>query len=404
MSAGDHLAGPGFRRLFTQVRVRLEREPGAPDSARTVLRGPSDAERAAVGGLLGRTFQGATVAVTLGELDQALVTATTRGLRSWLETISGPLRDRPAEARTRESRIAQAVESAQQSPLATEPWFGRWLASLGEGALTRMVSEQRLSRLAKAVDVLEALPAEDVPIALFASRSAGGTKALDGTPLERLVLGALATQAGVERPTDAGARRALWERSGVVPDDLASHVLVLNLPATGDGVVDQMLRSAAEHGLPLRLTLHQLVRHPPTLAPAPLYVCENPAVLRMAAERLGPQCAPLVSTEGRPGTAFWRLMGRHSGPCRVRADFDKDGLEIAGAVLARTRGVSWRFDAATYSAAPKTGVGLPKRLPETPWDAALGQVMAGGRRVEEEQVLELLLGDLAEEVGQGRDG
>ncbi len=397
------LGGPDFARLFDRVRRRLEREPDAPPTARVSLRDPTDAERTAIGGLVGRRFRGRSVSVALGELDAALQRASGRGLRPWLEQLGGRLRDRPAEERARQQQIAAALARARQSPLATQPWYQAWLAELEGAPLTRLANEGALERLDTAATVLARLPADDAPIALFASATLGSTKALDDTPVERLVLRGLALRAGLPRPTDAASRRALWERFGVVPDDLAAQVLVLNLPATGDGPVDRMLREGAAHGLPLRLTLHQLTHHPPALpsssppSSTPLFICENPAVLRHAAERLGSACRPLVVTEGRPSTALWRLLACTDAPLRVRADFDKDGLEIAGQILLRhaSRAAPWRFDADTYRDAPHTDVALPDMLPATPWDRTLRDAMAGAWRVEEEQILERLLGDLA---------
>jgi len=386
----------GFERLFRQARARLEREPEALVDARSSLRDPTAEEREAIGGLLGRRLRGASLTVTFSELDEALKTGTGQGLVQWLHELGGPLRDRPAEARAREVAVEAALAAARRSTIAEEPWFEPWLNGLSSGAMARMAGEGRLDRLLQAVTALEQLPGEDVPIALFASDHAGGTKALDGTPLERLMLGAMALRARLPRPDDAASRRALWERFGVVPDDLASQVLVLNLPATGDGVLDQMLRNAAAVGLPLRLTLHQLTRFPPSLAPTLVFVCENPAVLRLAAERLGARCAPLIVTEGRPSTAFWRLLARCSGQVLARADFDKDGLEIAKAILDKTGGRAWRFDARTYRVAPRGETRLSRTLPDTPWDPKLRSIMEGRWRVEEEQLSEILLTDLAE--------
>jgi uncharacterized protein (TIGR02679 family) len=394
MSLAEHLRDPAFSRLFDRVRQRLEREPDALKHGKTQLRDPSSDERKVIEGLLGRRFTGRSVTVALSELDEALESGTGAGLVEWLTRLTGPLRDRPAEERARQAAIEAALHRVAQGALASEPWFTLWIEELQSGPMTRLVGEEALDRLHAAVRVLEALPAAEVPIALFASDNAGGTKALDGTPLERLCLRALALRADVPRPENAGERRALWERFGVYPDDLATHVLVLNIPATGDGVVDQMLRLAAVEGLPVRLTLHQLVRHPPTVTTATVFVCENPAVLRMAAERLGPACAPLVSTEGRANTAFWRLMDCLPGRVRARGDFDKEGLEIAGAVLARTGGEPWRYDVATYLSARRENKPVPRKLPSTPWEPSLAQAMAGNARVEEEELLDILLADL----------
>lgn len=395
MSLADHIGSEAFARVLDRARKRLEREPDSLERAKTQLRRPTEAERQAMEGLLGRRFPGRTVSVSLSELDEALVAGTGRGLVHWLTHLHGPLRDRPAEEAARQAATREALERVRESPLAQESWFLAWIDELQSGPMTRLVGSDDLDRLHQAVGVLEALPAADVPIALFASERAGGTKALDGTPLERLCLRALALRAGQPRPENAEARRALWEQFGVVPDDLAAHVLVLNLPAIGDGVVDRMLRLAAAEGLPLRLTLHQLVHHPPTIADDPVYVCENPAILRMAAERLGPDCAPMVATEGRANTAFWRLITTLPGPVAVRGDFDKEGLEIAGAVMARIGARPWRFDVETYLAAPrKENKAVAERLPETPWSPELAGALAGGVRVEEEELLAWLLEDL----------
>lgn len=394
MSLADHLRDPAFSRLFQRARQRLEREPGAMEHGKTQLRDPSAAERQAIEGLLGKRFTGKSVTVPFADLDEALHSGTGAGLIEWLTRLTGALRDKPAEESARLVAIEEALQRVSQSELTSEQWFSTWIEELQGAPMTRLVGEEALDRLHDAVRVLEALPAREVPIALFASDHAGGTKALDGTPLERLCLRALALRAGLPRPENAEERRALWERFGVYPDDLAANVLVLNMPATGGGVVDEMLRLAKAEGLPVRLTLHQLVRHTPTLERSTVFVCENPAILRMAAERLGPRCAPLVSTEGRANTAFWHLMDLVDGPVRARGDFDKEGLEIAGAVLSRTGGSPWRFDTDTYLAARRENQPVPDTLPETPWDPRLPAAMAGNARVEEEELLDVLLADL----------
>ncbi len=395
MTTRDHLASPGFQRLWERVRRRIERDPGGWRAGSTRLDGLDAEERRALGGLLGRHLTGPRVTLRLADLDAALHLGTARGLLDWLEDLGAPLRDRPGERESAASAVEQALETARRSPLAGTPWFRRWLEELEAGALARMEREGSLDRLGVAVATLEALPAADSPIALFASRNAGGTKALDGTPLERLVLRAIALWQGETRPANSEERRLLWERVGVVPDDLASHVLVLNLSATGDGPVDGFLRACRAEGLPARLTLQQLVRVPPAWIDERAFVCENPAVLRLAAERLGPRSAPLIATEGRPSLAFWRLLAC-GGPRRllVHADFDAAGLEIAGSIIERAGAEPWRFDRASWQAAAGENVPLPAVLPDTPWDPTLGAAMAGGPRVEEEQVVEGLIADL----------
>ena len=134
-----------------------------------------------------------------------------------------------------------------------------------------------------------------------------------GSTLATLIMRALALREGVARPASAAQRRELWDRCGVIVDDLASRVLVLNLPAQGDGLAE-WLTGAARYGTPFQVTLHQLDVHPIRLTAARLFACENPAVLRRACAELGVSCPPLVCAEGQSSTAFHRLSRWRSPP------------------------------------------------------------------------------------------
>jgi uncharacterized protein (TIGR02679 family) len=153
------------------------------------------------------------------------------------------------------------------------------------------------------------------------------------------------------------------------------------------------------------VTLHQLDRSPLAVAGSrPVFVCENPAILRAAAERLGPRSASLVCTEGQPSVAAARVLDVVAGGgavLHVRADFDWPGLRIAGALLARGGTMPWRFGSVDYEAAlARPGRSGSVRLPAddhalSPWDPALAATMtAVGEAVHEEEVLDLLLADL----------
>jgi len=181
---------------------------------------------------------------------------------------------------------------------------------------------------------------------------------------------------------------------------------VLNLAVrAAPGGLGAWLADAAGAGGPVRVTLHQLVRWP--LEPAgraPVFVCENPAVLRAAASRLGAGCAPLVCTEGRPSVAAVTLldqMAAAGAPRHVRADFDWAGLRIAGALLDRPGARPWRFTNGDYTAARRARVGrtaaaLRGTAAPSPWDPALASAMAeSGEVVYEEELLDLLVDDVA---------
>jgi uncharacterized protein (TIGR02679 family) len=206
------------------------------------------------------------------------------------------------------------------------------------------------------------------------------------------VLRALATWHETPPPVGAEQERALWELVGVVPDDLASQVLVLSVPATG-GPVGEWLTAAA--GIPFRVTLHQLRLAPLVLDCDEILVCENPAVLRAAAGR---PSRPLICTEGSPSVAVHALLraARPGTPIHWRNDFDRAGVRLTAAALARYPTVRpWRMGLPDYSAAAHGGVRLIGTPADTPWEPGLTDAMRQtGLAVMEERLLTDLLHDL----------
>jgi uncharacterized protein (TIGR02679 family) len=246
------------------------------------------------------------------------------------------------------------------------------------------------------VRALDALPAAEEPLPAFADRVLGDTKALSDGPVRGLVLRAVALWQGLPDAAGAEQHRAMWESVGVVPDDLASQVLVLNVPASG-GLVGAWLTEAATAGVPLRLTLYQLRLASLTLNCDEVFVCENPAVLR-AALRHGTGARPLVCTEGIPSAAVHVLLrGAPGAVIRWRNDFDWTGVRATAAALARYPNAEpWRMSCDDYLSVPGTGIPLNGTPSETPWDPVLSQAMRRtGRAVMEERLLPQLLDDLA---------
>jgi len=131
-----------------------------------------------------------------------------------------------------------------------------------------------------------------------------------------------------------------------------------------------------------------------------VWVCENPAVVDVAATELGRACAPLICTDGMPGGVAWTLLDRLracGAELRVHADFDAGGIRIAAAVMQRSGALPWRFDSAAYEAA-RSGPSsdLIGSVAATPWDPALHEAMITHRRaVHEEAIIDFLLADLA---------
>lgn len=410
MLAADRYRGPEYRRLLAAARKSLERT-GGDLSGRVSVAQPDDAERKAIIGITGVHQPVGTkrLTVSLAKLDASVRRATGASLAITLAAIGGPLRDRPAEAASLATARSALVKAAEASPLNEScHWYRDWLTGLRrDGTLTRMANQGDGLALGQAIGVLEylagrAASAPAVTLPELAAQVTGDTKALNrGAPGDTLTLRALALRAGVSRPASGTERRELWDLSGVIVDDLASRVLVLNLTAQGDGL-GEWLTGAARYGTPFQVTLHQLTSHPIRLDQSRVFVCENPAILRRASTELGPASPPLICTEGRPSTAFRRLAAMTvaaGGELWYHGDFDWPGIAIAADIISSHGARPWLMTADDYLAganASDASSALAGEPVATPWDLALSEAMREtGRPVFEETVASQLLADLA---------
>jgi len=386
------------------VRDRLERLGGPRGTVRLATAGED--ERRAVADLLGLSeLPRGELRVRLDRLDRALRGSRLGiGLPAALEALGGPLRDLSGEREGERLRWQEIWERAEVHPtVAARPGLRRWLADLkASGLLRRLAVGEECRLLEQALAVLSLLPRE-VRLPVLASEALGASHALDpGRPVATLVLRALALLAGRPPPRSAAERRDLWESAGVIADDLSCDVLVLGLAPAGGGRIGEALRAFASEGEPVRLTLRQLagrdLHFPSSLR---VRVCENPVVVSAAADRWGPHCPPLVCLGGFPNHAGRRLLSRlaHQGAeLLYHGDFDWAGLQIANHLLKTIPIRPWRFMAEDYRRALGTEAERPAlgdRPTAAQWDPDLAPAMAAaGVAVEEETVLEALLGDL----------
>ncbi|TCO63002.1 TIGR02679 family protein [Actinocrispum wychmicini] len=389
----DLLGDPGWQRLLAAARRKLERDSGQLIGG-VSLRDPTDAERRVVIGITGRHRPAdvRTLRIDLAELDQALHDLCGAGLH----TVLGPLRYRAVERATEAEASSDALTqaSAHCPRHRTEPWFVAWLDGVAtDGTLTRLVRRGEAEELSRAAQILDRLPADNVPLPVLAEQTTGNTKALAGTPLATLVLRALALRDGADTPA-----RVHWETAGVIVDDLASQVLVLNVRPAGDHAVATWLRDAADTGIPFRLTLHQLNLAPIVPTGQDIYVCENPAVLRAAASQLGAATTTLICTEGQPSAACHTLLTAFRGRLHWRGDFDWTGLRTTATAITRHQAIPWRMTCTDYLTALETGDSEPLKGPPatSPWEPNLADHMARhGRAIMEERLIPLLLNDLS---------
>lgn len=405
------LAQPHLVRLWPLVRAKLERMGGARGTV--VLAGASVEERAAIADLLGlKTLPGENVRIGLAQLDQALLASRFgTGLESAMESFGGPLRNLPAERAAKAALRQQLWSETRAHPIFLErlellPWLEELETS---GLLHRLGGGHERELLEEALAVLAVLPAEGSRLAVLANELLGASHGLDpGQPTATLVLRALALLGGELPPANAAERRQLWERWGVVCDDLTTDVLTLALRPVGDGLLAKWLRAFAEAGEPVRITLRQLAGAEIALpAGEVVSVCENPAVVAVAADELGARSAPLVATGGFPNAAVLALLEKlvaGGAELRYHGDFDWAGLRIANALHRRVPFRPWRFGAADYRWAVETSsdaAALTGPPAEAVWDGELSTTMTEvGRAIEEEAVVGELVGDLRFNGGQ----
>lgn len=431
-----------LRWIVDRLQARLEY--GRPLDARLRLAAPTDAQREALLRLTGKRPAGPrmprgqpastsradqsraaqpdgsthrqgssprSISIDASELTVILSRAgIAPDLRALVEALRGPIRDRKAARAAEGARWAAAHRGLRRDAAALDPRLAQWSDDLEETGLLRRlaVDPEAANQLTEhALAVLRRLPADGVPLTQLAATALADSHALDdGRPLATLVLRALEHLTGLPR-RDRGAaeRRALWARAGVLLDELSAPALVLGLRAAGDGLLARTLRAHADAGEPCRVTLRQLVRHSPdgsTYAGAAIAICENPSVVSAAADRLGSRCPPLVCTEGQPSGAVQLLLGQLAdagAALHFHTDFDVGGLRIGNLLVDRFDALPWRMGRSDYEAAVRAGGTMGAPLKGSPddasWDPELAAAIAArGRAVHEEQVMEVLLGDL----------
>lgn len=395
MSQVDRLlGGPGLARLVDALARRIER--GRPLSGLIEVTDAAPDEREAIAALFGRRpGTGSAARVDLDRLDAIVRTSgAAESLAVAVEQLRGPVVVRADRAEAERRAWASALEPLHR--LARDrAEYGAWVESvIARGAVRRLARAPDAAAVlcGRVASVLAELPAHEESLQRLAGRVLGSAHALDaGTPESSLVLSAL--NSGVALDGGGRQRRELWASAGVALDELSSTVLVHRLPLPGP------LGQLTSAGEPVVITLRQLR----TLDVPPLgrsvFVCENPTVVDAAARELGRAGAPLVCLQGQPSLAADVLLDRLARDgLRYHGDFDWGGVRIANRLHERFGFDPWRYRAADLeSSAAVPGSALAGAPVDANWDRDLRPALTRrGMRLEEEQVLEGLLGDLAD--------
>lgn len=407
------LGGDGLASLRVRLRRHYERQPlhGSVDVIRLTALAPH--EHAALSSLVGRPQRYAkSMQVDIRAIDIGLQRAEIAlSLRHALEQLDGPIEHKAAKRLYMETLWDGIVADCDQPRL-----IQLLEKAAGLGLLKRLSRQQpdaakRLCRRAEAV--LRCLPARGMARSQLAADILGDAHGLDnGRPAATLALTAwrqshqpdFSGVATISDEPDNGTGenperiRDIWATAGVLVNELARPALFLNLPAQRDSSIGQ------SPGEPHYCSLRSLLRSPPTWAVSDrtVYVCENPNLVAIAADRCGANSSPLVCVDGMPGAAQRCLLSQlklAGASLLYHGDFDWPGLRIGNHVMRDYGARPWRFGAADYMAAVEKASDEHHTLQGKPvealWDDVLSAAMSQrGAAIAEESVAEFLLQDL----------
>lgn len=306
---------------------------------------------------------------------------------------------RPVVNRALERKAGTAARNelwAQvESDLAIVPRLARRICANGVAEAdieTIAVQSRQLKSALIKIETLRQSGTAPLTLAKLAHDCAGDPHVFDlNTLTGRRLVEAVAELQGQPEPTRPDEVRALLARAGILADRLSTAVLVLNVQAIGNGVVDQRLRLG---GGPMPLTLYDLTVHRPSFQPSPLLVVENPSVLE-AAMAIG-FGKPLACTSGHLRAVDHAFLQR-AVDCGVQlsyaGDLDRDGLIIAEQVqdLYRAQIVAMDTEVVRRAGDSPSKVSLGT-LPSTLPPELVAALMETGRAVFQEN--DVVLGSL----------
>lgn len=411
------LGGPALAALRVRMRRHFERQNSNSKSSTLQLTKLMATEQEALALLTGRpTRSTQSLKIDIDQLDATLRNAGIAGsLREALELLDGPIVNR---AMVKNDLLVRWSSVTKADHL--HPALSIWLqVAPAIGLLKRLARQDPDTanrQLERASAVLRRLPVKGLTRAQLAADLFGNAHALDnGQPAATLVLAVLQhgendiarlqdapeDTEGTERDARRPAERArdIWARAGVLVNELARPALFLNLPVHPDSAPLGTL------GEPGYLSLRQLLRTPIawSVENQAVYICENPNIVSIAADRLGSACAPLVCTDGMPAAAQRILLTQLAfagARLLYHGDFDWAGLHIANYVMRLCGAQPWRFACDDYKRAienaPHSERDLGDSRVEATWDQALTASMQHyGLAIAEEAVASPLLEDLS---------
>lgn len=383
-------------RLLKELRQKYIRQGSV--SGTITLNDATWAERSFIAELLGKPLpRSSSCRISLRDFDAALQRS---GFHCTLvELLSAFFSEQPLQTQ-KEQRIEQAERQAAfyqclqnlAQSLPENSTAQRWLLEGNHGIdwlfthQKRLVSQKRITQelffqnvcmVASGLNQLPS-PGQYERLAIFAQRISGDPHFLDADhETGKLFLYALTdlTMLGEGRDENLhlgesvfqgrAAVLHLYRAVGLLYDGISSFVTIARLlhAQQQNGTSDPLIEAAA--GRILQLPLRQLAEWVYCSASSKdIYLIENPPVFEEVEAYLVSysQIPTLVCTSGWPGVAVYTLLEQllRSDPdlrLHYSGDFDKNGLQIAAAILKRypQHCHLWRFDPQAYLTALQFG-------------------------------------------------
>lgn len=413
---------PEFARIFAAMRKKWESL--GRTAGRVVLPSVTEKEKRVLESFLGISLSEGQASFSMAEFEKALQETKYGGisLRELLELYFGePLTANQEKRRNRKDREEEFWEALREEfqnkgtgGWEAASWIGEMREQKNSGYSIVMREYHRsersageMLRQAASCLALSSQKGPEVRLSVLAAKTTGNPHALDRqTALGALLSYALCRRLGSEFPQNARMWKELYEKNGILTDELSSTVAAYGIHL----VTEQGLHPAYEGYLAQRepcvismANLGNVIRAYGETDK--IYIVENEMVFSELLETVSEYPAAVLCTSGQPRTAAYRLMELLCRSCCsfwYAGDLDPEGLDIADRIW-RTfpdRVHIWRMDGRDYYKAMSLEAVSERRLemlknlssPELKKTAELI------RTCRKAGYQELLLDDMAEDI------
>lgn len=357
---------PAYSRIL-ELLLQKYRSFGRP-AGTICLPDATPEECDAAHGLFGRAFS-APLRIKAADFEAALQDTPYHGvvLKEVLECYFGTVIQTKHElldqADAQLLRMAERTKAAVQSGVCC-----RWLDDLsnkcGEGYQLIRKSlrkdgdavQRAILCACKSLDWLERHPEERPRLAVLSAHATSDPHALDGNTLSgKIFLHLLSARTGLDFPSGAEERAALYYDCGILCDSISSSVTQVGVRLYTDAEEHPAFRAFRLRNEAGTLTLTNLSNVTAGGSPSgKAYLVENQMVFSQLCDQAAHFHSPLICTSGQPTVAVIRLLDMLAAAGTdlfYSGDFDGKGLSIALRLLARypDRLHLWHMTAADYA-------------------------------------------------------